>query len=229
MDNTTELATFLYKNFMRQLEETGSLRSVVQSEMLLPINSIYDIDVDVKLIFVKNRDKESTIIKLSIDTDWIECIDECDILDDNSEDYIQPRTMLNTILFNDIISIELIAISLNKVKEELKYIEYNKTRNLFIHIYSEDKPIECRQTEELQLVTNWFNDFECPYINTRKSLDICPVCHEKTNTMLTNCEHSLCLECGSKIAKQNKTRHIRCPICREGEQRCFTIRSSQYY
>ena len=49
--------------------------------------------------------------------------------------------------------------------------------------------------------------------NVKISNDTCSVCYDKTMTK-TECNHSLCYRCWSKIPKERNNEAVPCPICR---------------
>jgi hypothetical protein len=223
---TNNLSTYLYNQWFNELKTLSSdAKHCVSYNFRLPIEKIHNIDVNVGIDIKKphfHADNSYSIlsfITLTIETDWIEYI-----YNNSDQDY-ETRTMLTEQIFDGIITIENISKSLDKVTEILKNIEYNKTLNLFNNKLS-DSPYETWKKEKTildALLDDWLSDFNCDYVSVEKKFDMCSVCREQTNSVLSPCMHCLCFECASKIAHSNNVPHVKCPICRDDENTCFIL------
>jgi hypothetical protein len=83
-------------------------------------------------------------------------------------------------------------IVISKIKKLLPNLKLNKTYGIIEHIYD-------KTYEQISL-----DEFGTTYISN----DTCSICNEKTLTK-TNCGHSVCVECWSKL------KNTSCPLCRQ--------------
>jgi hypothetical protein len=223
---TNNLSTYLYNQWLNELKNLSSdAKYCVSYNFRLPIEKIHNIDVNVGIdikkphFYADNSYSISSFITLTIETGWIEYI-----YNNSDQDY-ESRAMLTEQIFDGIVTIENISKSLDKVTEILKNIEYNKALNVFNNKLSVS-PYETWKKEKTildALLDDWLSDFNCDYVSIEKKFDMCSVCREQTNSVLTPCMHCLCFECASKIAYSNNVDHVKCPICRDDENTCFII------
>jgi hypothetical protein len=226
---TNNLSTYLYNQWLNELKNLSSDAKdclYYDYDFRLPINKIHNIDVNVEIEFKKTYFYEddtysiTSSISLKIETGWIEYIIN------GSDDMVYHKSvMLTDQLFYGIVTIENISKSLDKVTEILKNIEYNKTLNVFNNKLSVSSYETWAKEKTIlgALLDDWLSDFNCDYVSIEKKFDMCSVCREQTNSVLSPCMHCLCFECASKIAHNNRVYHVKCPICRDDENTSFII------
>ena len=159
-----------------------------EQSIILPINTINGLPVTAKISVVQNS--VNYLFFVDIDVDGVDVEDPVDIL---------PLQLLSKLFYeisiiNPVIDNEYFIDSFKKIVNSLRYD--NRTGKI----------------DEDEENTQFFRDLISNENITFKEEEACPVCMEITKTK-TQCLHSLCLICWSKIKSVNDEK--RCPICRD--------------
>jgi hypothetical protein len=159
-----------------------------EQSIILPIHTVNDLPVTAKISIVPNS--VNYLFFIDIDVNGVDVEDPIDIL---------PLQLLSKLFYeipiiNSVIDNEYFIDSFKKIVNSLRYD--NRTGKI----------------DEDEENTQFFRDLISNENITFQEEESCSVCMEITKTK-TQCNHSLCLICWSKIKSVEGDKP--CPICRE--------------